>query len=406
MSETGNHSDRLHALLSPSGSSRWMNCTPSALQEAKIGGTGRSVYADEGTLAHELGEIELKRHFGRITYEEYNKKLCEIENHELYSDDMPEEVDKYVSYCIEQSNMYIANCKHVDISIEDKIDLREYIDDGFGSNDFATIADETLEVVDLKYGRGVAVSAVDNSQLKLYALGAYFKHCLFYNIKTIKLTIIQPRLNSISSFELTADELVAWAEVVKEKAIMAHKGEGEFVPGDWCKFCKFKSKCRAIATDNLRVAAEEFGSPDELSEDEIVEIFQKSDRIIGWLNEISAYMMAKMMQGKPFKGYKLVQGRSNRTFINHEEIIKVLGEKFEEEKFMSEPKLLGITAIEKLLGKKDFVEELGKFVVKPYGKPTIALESDARKNYSNNAIDDFGVEGSEEVVVVEDNNSI
>ena len=316
MSDSHKHENRGHALLSASGSSRWMNCTPSARMEEDIPSV-ESPYALEGTLAHELSEIELKKYFGLITIEEYKSRLAVIEENEYYSGDMPEFVDVYVTYCIEQVNYYKSFCKDVEISIEEKIDLTHYIPGGYGSNDFIIIADKYLEVIDLKYGRGVSVSAVDNSQLKLYGLGSVFKHRLSYQMEDVKLTVVQPRTSSISSFVINVDKLEEWADTeVVTKAKMAHNGEGELNPGEWCKFCKFKPKCRAIYDQNQKMMEKDFSNPNELTEDEIREVFEKADQITSWVNSVNAYVLSKLLNKEEFTGYKLVKGRSTRKLVD------------------------------------------------------------------------------------------
>lgn len=394
------HSNRSHALLSPSGAHRWMNCPGSARKEELMEDV-HSQYAREGTLAHELSEIELKKYFSIISDDEYENKLSIIKNDEFYSDEMVEEVDKYIKYCISQYEGYKSNelIKQVEVSIEDKIDLTEYIEDGFGSNDFVLIAGNIgtiggyiLEVNDLKFGRGVAVSAVENEQLMLYALGAIWKHELTYDIKRVQLNIIQPRTNNISSFVISAEELKKWGlEVVKPKAEQAYAGGGELIAGEWCKFCKFKPKCKAIYEQNKKLIEDDFGNIDELSEEEILNVYKRKEQIVSWLNSIDAYLLSKLLNKQTVSGYKLVKGRTNRVFTNTDEIKKILIEnKFQEKDFISEPKLLGITAIEKLVGKNNFTNLLGEYVDKTEAKPTITFETDKREDYFSSAEDDFG----------------
>jgi hypothetical protein len=367
-----------------------MNCTPSARKEEHLPNQ-TSPYALEGTLAHELAEIELKKYFGFINIFEYKNRLAVIEDNEYYSDDMPEFVDTYVTYCIEQVAYYKSICASVEISIEEKIDLTRYIPEGFGANDFVIIADGYIEVIDLKYGRGVSVSAVENSQLKLYGLGSVFKHRLSYNMKDVKLTVVQPRTFSISSFVIDVDELEHWADTeVVTKAAIAYAGEGELNPGDWCKFCKFKPKCRAIYNQNLAMVQKDFGDPDELTEEEIRTVFEKSDQIISWVNSVNALVLDRLLKKEAFDGYKLVKGRSMRKFTSPDSVaIKLNEEGFKSNDYMSEPKLLGITAIEKLVGKKEFENVLGEFVSKTEPKPTIALLSDKRDPFFSSAENDF-----------------
>jgi len=390
MSDSHKHEERAHAVLSCSGSNQWMNCTPSARKNEFLE-SAPSPYALEGTLAHELSEIELKKYFKLIDNTEYKRRLAEIEENEYYRDEMPEFVDVYVTHCIEEYNYYKSICNHVEISIEDKIDLTRYIPDGGGSNDFVIIADLFIVVIDLKYGRGVSVSAVGNSQLRLYGLGSVFKHRLSYNMKEIKMTIVQPRTYSISSDIITVEELEHWADTeVVEKAKIAFEGGGELNPGEWCKFCKFKPKCRAIYDQNLAMMKKDFGDPHELTEAEIREVFEKSDQITSWVNSVEAYVLDKLLKKEDFTGYKLVKGRSIRKFTSTEEVSTKLSEMgFKSDDYMSDPKLLGITAIEKLVGKKKFEAEMDPFVFKTEPKPSIALLSDKRDSFFSSAENDF-----------------
>jgi hypothetical protein len=401
MSDAQNHAERAHSLLSASGSSRWMNCTPSARKEEHIPNVS-SPYAEEGTLAHELSEIELKKYFKIINIFEYKNRLQVIEDNDLYSDDMPEFVDTYVTYCIEQVNYYKSIYKSVEISIEEKIDLTAYIPEGFGANDFVIIADDLIikdnsvpssiiEVIDLKYGRGVSVSAIDNSQLKLYGLGSVFKHRLSYNMKDIKLTVVQPRTYSISSFVIDVHELEEWANTeVVSKAKIAFEGGGELNPGEWCKFCRFKPKCRAVYDDNQKLMEKDFADLDELTEEEIKSVFEKADQITSWVNSVNAYILDKLLKKEKFEGYKLVKGRSTRKFKSAAETAAALSKDgFKTDDFMSEPKLLGITAIEKLVGKKVFETKYTDLIFKTEPKPSIAPISDVRDSFFSSAENDF-----------------
>jgi hypothetical protein len=393
MAEIQKHEERAHSLLSSSGSSRWMNCTPSARKEEHIPNT-ESPYALEGTLAHELAEIELKLYFKLISTDEYKKRLSTIEDNEYYAHDMPEFVDEYVSYCISRYVLFCTLYPSVEVSIEEKIDLTKYIPDGFGSNDFVLIADGHIEVIDLKYGRGVSVSAVDNSQLKLYGLGSVYKNRLSYRMEDVTLTVVQPRTYSISSFVINVDVLEEWADnEVVVKAKMAYNGEGELNPGEWCKFCKFKPKCRAIYEQNIKLAEKDFADLDELTEEEIREVFDKGDQIVSWINAVNAYVLDKLLKREKFEGFKLVKGRSTRKFKDVDKLTDRLKEKgFKEEDFMSEPKLLGITAIEKLVGKKVVEAEFSDFIFKTEPKPSLVKDTDKRDDYFSSVEDDFSTD--------------
>ncbi len=388
MSDHG-HIHRAHSLLSSSGSDRWMHCTPSARKEEHLE-SEESDYAKEGTLAHELSEIELLKYFKLITDEEYNIRLKVIEAHRLYNDEMPEFVAEYVDYCIQQYHYYKSVSDDVQIFIEDKIDLTEFIPDGGGTNDFVILTDYFIEVIDLKYGRGVAVSAINNTQLRLYGVGSVFRHKLNYHMKEIKMTIVQPRIGNISSDEISVEELEHWAYTeVTEKAKMAYAGEGELNPGSWCKWCKFKPKCRAVYEQNIKLAKLEFQDPDEITEDEIRKIFEKREEIISWIDSINSHVMSKLMRKEPFGDYKLVKGRSTRKIVNPEKVIEILDKEYDESLYMTAPKLLGITAIEKLVGKKNIDSKIGQFIEKTDSKPTIALLSDSRADFFDSAADVF-----------------
>jgi len=384
-----NHGDRKHALLSPSGASRWMNCTPSARKEEHIPNREND-YAKEGTLAHELGELELRYYFKHVSKEQYLEQLKIIENNELYTDEMPEEVDKYVTYITNLFEEKSMEHNLISISIEDKIDLTEYIEDGYGANDFVITYGTTLEVVDLKYGRGVSVSALENPQLKLYGAGALLVHELISDITEVKLTIIQPRTNNYSSFIISVEDLKTWVENdVTEKAKIAFAGEGEFKAGDWCKFCKFKPQCRAVNDHSLAVAKVDFDIS-ELTEEEILEAYERKEQIVSWLNSISEFVLNRLLEKKPISGYKLIEGRSNRKLKSPDLIKdKLLELKYNESDFMTEPKLLGITHLEKLVGKKQFSEVLGDFVYKDKGRPKVVPESENGNSYFSTAENDF-----------------
>lgn len=268
-----------HAVLSASSSHRWLNCPPSVRLEESFEKT-TSVFAEEGTLAHEIGEIKLRKELGQIKQKEYVDKLSECVNSDLYSKDMTDYVDIYVDTCLEKFNEAKAGTADAIAIIEQKLDFSKWVPDGFGTGDFVVIADGTMEICDLKYGKGVAVSAIDNPQMRLYALGAITEFEFLYDIQNVKMTIIQPRLDSISTDEITVDELLTWAnEYVKPRAELAIKGEGKFCAGDHCKFCRAKAVCKARADKNLELAKYEFSEPNTLSNLEIADILNKVDEL-------------------------------------------------------------------------------------------------------------------------------
>ena len=383
-----NHSTRKHAILSASGASRWINCTPSPRLEEGFE-VSQSEYAAEGTLAHEFAELGVKLDLGLMHKKDYDKATKPLRKHHLYYDTMEEEVQKHIDYVLEQFLEAKRVTSDAVILIEAKVDLTHYIEDGFGTCDIVIIADGVLEVIDLKFGKGVRVSAKDNPQLKLYGLGALRANELLYDIKTVKLTIVQPRLDSISSWEISSEELIHWGEsVVIPKAKLAFDGKGEQVTGEWCRFCRAKAVCKALAQESLDLAKHEFQEPMLLSDNELLDAYSKIDKLQTWANAVADYIFKEALSGKKWEGYKLVEGRSNRQWVDQEKVAEVLiGKNFSESDLFTK-KLLGIGAIEKMLGKSAFSEYLGDLVIKPQGKPTLVPESDKRNELSN-AKNDF-----------------
>ena len=376
------HSTRSHAVLSASGASRWMNCTPSAQLEAKYGAKTNSEYAAEGTLAHELAELLLTSFLKK--QEPSAKQIAAIENNPLYTPDMPDYVAQYVEYCQGQYNEFFTlHPRDTEMRIEAKLDLSRYVPESFGTADCIVVGGDTMEVIDLKYGKGVVVYADDNPQLKLYALGAYDLLGMLYNIKTVRLTIVQPRLDSISSWELPLDELLDWAEnELREKARLAYAGQGEPAIGAWCKFCSVKPRCTALYQEALDVADNDFeDDPRIMTDEQVSDILSRSDLITDFLDAVKEYALNQALEGKNWPNFKLVEGRSVRKFGAEDSVIAaVLEESFPDvpcEEFFNS-KIKGITDLEKLLGKKKFAEMLGNYIVKPAGKPTLVSAADKR----------------------------
>lgn len=385
---------RAHALLSASGAHRWLNCTPSARLEEKYGIKTTSKYADEGTLAHALGEAMLRRDLlDELTTIQYEKELENIMNNELFNDDMLEEVAKYVDYCIEQYNAAKAITPDAIGLVEEKIDLTSYIPDGFGSCDTVLIADGVMEVIDLKYGKGVPVSATGNKQLMLYGLGAYHKYGFTYDIQTIRLTVIQPRINNVSTWDISADELMVWAEgELREKANLAHDGKGEIVAGEWCKFCAVKNRCRVLAEENLKVANYDFIDASLLSDDEISDILNRAPLLVEWANSIHDYATNKAItSGKEWPGYKLVEGQSRRKWVDEDKVAQIIFSKCPnlEENDLFKSKLKSITEIEKLVGKTFFAQSLSDTFIKPPGALTLVPLSSKKASIKGSAKNDF-----------------
>ena len=298
---------------------------------------------------------------------------------------------KYVDYVMEQYQVAKKITPDAILSIEDKIDLTEYIEDGFGSNDAAIIADSTLYVSDLKYGTGIRVQADNNSQLMLYGLGALLKASLMYDIDTVSLNIIQPRLDHVSAWKISAEDLFNWGEEqVKPRAELAYAGEGELCAGDWCKWCKAKAPCRALHDKNLELAKHDFKDPKLLSDKELMAVYKQLHLLTDWAKAVKSYLLKEAIGGKKWEGHKVVAGKSNRKWVDEEKIKEILREEmFEDEKFLN-TKLKGLGDIEKLVGKADFDELLGEHIEKPEGKPTLVPDSDKRKPFGlGEAQEDF-----------------
>lgn len=385
---------RKHAILSPSGASKWLACTPSARLEAKAANT-TSDAAAEGTLAHSLGELIISFRTQAITAKKYREQLAIIEQAEYYNKAMYEYCDGYAVYVLEQLSAAKAHTPSASLFIEQRLRMTEYIPEGFGTGDAGIIADGYLDIIDLKYGKGVAVSAVDNPQLKVYALGwlAEFDHV--YDIHTIRLHIYQPRLGNISVHEVPQEQLTQWAEnVLKPKAAQAYKGEGDFAAGKHCQFCRVKTTCKANRDYQLEIAANDFaecfdGDTTLLTDDDIAEILSRADAFKSWVNAVEEYALAEALKGKKWPGYKLVNGRSKRTITDKEAVAKLLvKEGFDRTKIYKPQELVGITDMEKLTGKKWFDSNVSQYTVKQPGAPTLAPADDKRAEY-NSAGDDF-----------------
>lgn len=378
------HSQRAHALLSASGASRWLNCTPSAKLEEEFGDKSTSSsYAAEGTLAHELAELYLRKDvLENISDEDFERSLEEIMANELFNDEMLEVVPIYTDYCEDQYIEAKKNNEYAIIEIEQKLDLTEYVPESFGTADTIIISDGLMEVIDLKYGKGIPVYADWNKQLMLYALGALRKYDTMYDINEVLVTICQPRINNISSWQISVEELLQWAEeYLVPTAELAFNGEGELNAGDWCRFCAVRNRCRKLYEQQLEIAKHEFAEPQLLSDDEIADIVQRTPKLIEWANSIAEYANKKAIEeNKQWPGLKLVEGRSRRKWIDEDKALETIFEQFPEldEADVTTTKINGITAIEKLVGRKKFIEKLKDVVVTPQGKPTLVPLQDKR----------------------------
>lgn len=378
-----------HAKLSASGSHKWLSCPPS-LELEKDFENKTSEFAAEGTLAHELGELSLRFQLGEITKRSYDSKVKKlIADNKLYSEDMPDYVEIYTDVCMEKVAAAKATTPDAIAIVEQRLDFSEWVPEGFGTGDFVIIADGTMEICDLKYGKGVPVSAIGNSQMRLYALGAITEFSFLYDIQKVRMTIIQPRLDSISTDEMTVEYLLEWAnEFVKPRAELAIKGEGELCVGEHCTFCRAKAICKAQQEYNMEIAKYEFADSKILSSEEIADILGRVDDLVSWATKVKEYALEQALSGVKYPGFKIVEGRSNRKWTDESKIGEILLEQGFLENIIYTKKLTGITNMESAIGKKEVQRLLGDYIEKPQGKPTLAPEDDKRPVF-NSAAEDF-----------------
>ncbi|MED9959427.1 MAG: DUF2800 domain-containing protein, partial [Christensenellales bacterium] len=283
------HSARAHAALSASSSHRWMMCPPSVKLSGQFADKP-SPYAEEGTFLHELSELKLHRYLGDMTPEVLEAQYAAHRDNDFYSDEAESVTDEYVDFCIETIESVRASCPDPLILVEHRLDFSEYVPEGFGTGDLVIVADGVLEVVDFKGGRGVRVEAERNSQLMLYGLGALLEFDPLYDIRNVRMTIVQPRLNNISTYETTTDELIRWAEKeVRPKALLAYEGKGEFCAGEWCRFCKARYTCRKRSEYHMRLAERDFKQPDLMTDEEILDILPVAESLNNWVQDLISY---------------------------------------------------------------------------------------------------------------------
>ena len=368
-----------HALLSASSSHRWLNCPPSARLCEGYDDKG-SNFAAEGSDAHSLCEFKLRKALGMEAKDP-------TEDLTWYDAEMEESASGYAAFVMELVAEAKKTCSDPVVLIEQRLDYSKYVQSGFGTGDCVLIADGTLHIVDFKYGRGVLVEAEDNPQMKLYALGALEIFDCLYDIDTVSMTIYQPRRANVSTFTLTRQELLDWAEtVLVPTAELAYAGDGEYHCGEWCQFCKAKADCRERARANMELARYEFRQPPLLTDEEVEEILGKLDSLMDWASDIKDYALQAAISGKHWSGYKLVEGRANRRYTDENAVIAAV--KAAGYDPYDEPKLLGVTAMTTLLGRKQFNDILGGLITKPQGKPTLVPESDKRPAMTT-ILDDF-----------------
>lgn len=371
-----------HAFLSASASHRWLACPPSAKLCAEVPDE-ESPYARQGTDAHELCQYLVEKELGRDV-------TNPTQNLEFYDAEMQESAEGYCSFVMEQIAKSKEHCPDPLVCVEQKLDYSKWVQDGFGTGDCVIVADDTLHIIDMKYGVGVLVSAsgedgTGNSQLKCYALGALDTFGDLYDIRRIKLSIYQPRRENTDTFEMSVEELLKWAdEVLSPRAKLAYEGNGEFSAGEHCRFCRIKATCRKRAAYSLELAKYEFAEAPSLTSEEIAAILPQIDTLVSWADDIKAYALERALSGTSYPGFKLVEGRSVRKYTDEAAVIDVVAaEGFDP----FEKKLLGITAMQKLLGKTKFDELLSGLIEKPKGKPTLVPESDKRPAVSTATLD-------------------
>lgn len=357
-----------HAILSASASSRWLRCTPSARLERKFPDAS-SPYALEGSRAHERAEYFL------------NRFLKTGDSNVLIREDveMNDAVQIYVNICVEKINEARTASPDAQIKVEQRLDFSRWVPEGFGTGDMVMVSDKYFEIVDLKYGKGVPVSAINNSQMRLYALGMYEAFGYLYGADEVRMTIVQPRLDSVSTETISVDDLLTWGEEVKKKAKIAFAGKGEFCAGNHCRFCKTRNTCRAHAEYELKNVKEDLQTA-ELEDFEISDILLRAKNIKTWLDGLESYALGKALDGYDWPGMKLVEGRSNRK-ITDDTIAanNLMNAGFGADEIYKPRALRSITDLEKLCGKKMFSELMSGVIEKPPGKPTLVSADDKRQ---------------------------
>lgn len=361
-----------HARFSPSSGSRYLNCPPALLLEEQFPDE-QSPYAAEGSAGHRMAEYLINKHL---------KRRDKRPTSDYFSDELLEAVDDYVAYVIGQIEDAKRICKSPMFAVEQKVNLQERIKDCFGTVDIAIVTTKKIQIIDLKLGKGVTVDAEKNVQLMIYGLGMLDMVEMLYDIETIELTIVQPRIEHFSDWEISVEELKTWGrEVLEPGARNALEGTGDFKAGDHCRFCKARFQCRARAEEYLKLAQLEFKEPDLLTDEEMADVLSKADALKKWAEEVYAFAQNEAVtHHKEWPGFKLVLGRTNRKYTDEDEVAEAAKKAGYTDIFKST--LIGITEMERLMGKKKFKEILGAYVYKPEGKVTLVPETDKREAVS------------------------
>lgn len=398
-----------HAFLSASSAHRWSMCTAAPHYEAQFPDKDPGVYANEGTLAHKICELTVQYNAGQITKRKYNSQLRKCQNEELYSEEMLRTAEFYAEHIWQASMAYKSKPY---IATEVRVDFSEIVPEGFGTCDCCMIGDSRLSIFDYKHGKGVQVSAENNPQMRLYALGALRQYSMFYQIETVSVSIIQPRITEdVSCEEISVEDLIKWGEQLKPIAQKAYSGEGaEFKEGPWCRFCKGRAVCRARAgnataledfmsmpiigkmTDEekmQRTSAEIAGFPVShvLSDKEVGDLLERGARLVQWYDDLKAYAQEALLAGKEIPGWKVVEGRATRQWDDPEAALEEFKKAGFDEAVLFDRKAKSLSELEKMVGKKRFAEIAGEHILRPPGKPTLVVESDKRQPYSAAAAD-------------------
>ena len=370
-----------HAVLSPSSAARWINCPGSVRLSQQLPPAQSSSYADEGTLAHRVAELKLRVRSREIEPEEYATELTTCLASEYWSGELDEATDYYADMVFEH---WGAAGIDAELLVEQRFRLDKWAPGSFGTSDAVVIGNGVLEVIDLKYGKGIKVDAVKNPQLMLYALGAADLFEDLYDFERVRMTIVQPRLDHVSVDMMTLRELRDWGKyIVQPAAYNAANGAGETAAGDWCRWCPAKAVCRTRAEEHLKLARYDFKEPELLEPEEIGEILKQAEELQKWTADVQAYALQQALDGEHFTGWKLVEGRSVRKYADDLKVAETLIASGYPEAALYEKKLYSITAMEKIVGKKKLTEILGDLIIKPAGKPVLVPESDKREEISS-----------------------
>ena len=380
-SQEVDHAHRAHAMLSASSAHRWLACPPSVRLSEQFADQP-TVYAEEGTFLHELCELKLHRYLGDVAPDVLEAQFQEHKDNDFYSDEAESVTDEYVQFCIETIEAVKASCPDPLILVEHRLDYSEIVPDGFGTGDLLIVGDGVLEIIDFKGGRGVRVEADHNPQLMLYALAGLLEFDPLYDIHTIRMSIVQPRLNNTSSFEITPENLLRWAQTeVAPTALLAIEGKGEFKAGEHCRFCKARHTCRKRSEYFMELAKRDFKEADLLTDEEIANILPVAQDLAKWVEDLLAYATAQAENGKTWPGYKLVASVTKRKYTNDADVIRACTEAGFTNIYKTT--LLGISDLEKAIGKKAFKDVVSPYVFKPEGKPELVPLSDRRKPISS-----------------------